>query len=82
MSFLVDSCRLVGHGTPLFTIAQRAERDLVAGGKLFLGEAEGAADDFYLRHALGQAFDLPSSPGLGEVGWRETNPISDPVFWM
>lgn len=43
--------RLVRLGSPLFPIAQGAKRDAVAVGKLFLGEAKRAADDFYLRHA-------------------------------
>jgi hypothetical protein len=46
----IGACRLVGHGAPWFSIAQRAKRDVVTGSKLFLRQADGAADDFRLRH--------------------------------
>lgn len=47
----IGAGRGIGLGATLFPVAQGAERDLVAGGKRFLGQTQGPADDLDLGHA-------------------------------
>src|SRR5258708_1341922 len=48
----VSSRRLVGGHTPLFPIAQGAERNVIPTGKVFLADSESSPDNLYLRRAL------------------------------